>query len=164
MERTIRIEVETLLGKSERIFNVKTLACARYCGRDRARVRAELEELRKKGGAVEDENPSICKMSRYLITTDQEIEVQGIKTSGEVEVVALVDRDEILVTIGSDHCDRTLERQYTDKPKQMVPKIMSPKVWRYAEIRDHWDELVMKSEVTVQEGRSYTNRDIWQSW
>src|SRR5262249_12098230 len=85
-------------------------------------------------------------------TTDDEIEVQGARTSGEVEFVVVLHGDELLISVGSDHCDRTVETIWQDKPKQMCPKIVAPRAWRYADVRPHWDQLQLRSWVT-KDGR-----------
>lgn len=103
-------------------------------------------------------NPSVCRKSRYLLTNEEEIEVQGPQTSGEVEYVAIFDRGEIFVTVGSDHNDRTLFNMWTDalgkvydtaKSKQMCPAVVAGDAWGYEDVKDHWDELNLKSFVTI---------------
>ena len=86
------------------------------------------------------------------ITTGNEIEVVGSKTSGEVECVLLLHREDIFVGVGSDHTDRDLERQSIIKSKQICPNILSRKVWRYKEVQPRWDELLLQSWVKRDHG------------
>ena len=68
--------------------------------------------------------------------------------SGEVEFAVILEGYELLVSVGSDHCDRTLESIWQDKPKQMCPKVVAPRAWRYLDVADHWDDLIIQSWVT----------------
>ncbi len=52
--------------------------------------------------------------------------------------------------IGSDHTDRHLEEFNIPRSKQICPNLTSRRVWPLKDVRDHWDELVMKSTVTAQ--------------
>ena len=113
--------------------------------------------MRSKKYNVHD-NPNVCRKSSYLLTNEDEIEVQGPQTSGEVEYVAIIDKGEVLISVGSDHNDRTLETMWTDalgyvydtaKSKQMVPSIVARDTWKYEDVKDHWDQLNLKSFITV---------------
>jgi len=142
---------------SRRAVGVKKLCFGRHCSRDIEATRKSLDEKRFEGYAVHG-NPNICMKSRYLLTDEEVIEVQGRQTSGEVEVVAVVDNDEVLISVGSDHNDRSLETMWTEalgkvydiaKSKQMVPAVVAKDAWLYEDIEDHWDGLNLRSYVTV---------------
>jgi len=101
--------------------------------------------------------------SCYLLTNEDTIEVQGPQTSGEVEVVSIANDDEILISVGSDYNDRSLETMWTAalgkiydtaKSKQMVPAVMAKDAWKYEDVVDHWDRLNMKSYVTVSDKKT----------
>ncbi|MGH2355590.1 MAG: DUF2848 family protein, partial [Chloroflexota bacterium] len=57
------------------------------------------------------------------------------------------------VGVGSDHTDRAHEAINVDQSKAMCPKPISRVVWRYEDVRDHWDSLELRSWVTDTEGR-----------
>ncbi len=135
-------------------FEVKTLAVAMFCSRCADAATLVEEQRKSKWERICEEFPSFCKISRYLLTTDDRIEVQGNRTCGEVEVVALVQEDDLFIGIGSDHCDRAIEPIYYYKPKQMCARVLGPRVWRYEDLADHWDELEMTASMIVQ------NREI----
>ena len=61
----------------------------------------------------------------------------------------IADGDELLVALGSDHTDRKVEAYSIAVSKQMCPKPVSPGAWRYADIADHWDSLVLRSWATI---------------
>ncbi len=138
-------------------FEVRKIGCSRNAGRDLQATNTGLDEIRAKGYKV---HPAvgICFRSRYLITNEAAIEVQGPQTSGEVEFVALVHDGEAFISVGSDHNDRSLGELWTPmlgkvfdtaKTKQMVPAVVAREAWPYEDIRDHWDEIVLRSSITV---------------
>jgi hypothetical protein len=88
--------------------------------------------------------------------------VIGGDTSGEVEYVLLLHQGEVFVGVGSDHTDRALERDNLVKSKQVCANVLSREVWRYQDVRPHWDDLELRSwvwakaegpEVLYQEAR-----------
>jgi len=145
---------------SRRAVSVKRLCLGRNSSRDIEATRKSLDERRAEGYAVHS-NPNICMKSRYLLTNEDIIEVQGPQTSGEVEIVAIVDKGEVLISVGSDHNDRTLGTMWTEalgkiydtaKSKQMVPAVVARDAWKYEDVKDHWDRLNLRSYVTVSGG------------
>ena len=78
------------------------------------------------------------------LTTATEIEVLGSETSGEAEPVLLQHRGRLYVAAGSDHTDRELEKSGFTFAKQAGPKILSREVWPYEEVREQWDQVVLR--------------------
>jgi len=162
MENILDFDVPERDGApSTRSVNVKKLFLGRNTSRDIEGTRASLQALRSEGYSVHG-NPNICRKSRYLLTNEEVIEVQGPQTSGEVEYVAIFDGGEIFVSVGSDHNDRTLQYLSNQslgmvfdsaKTKQMCPAIVARTAWRYQEVRDHWDQLNLKSFITVNDSK-----------
>lgn len=141
-------------------FVPQRVIIAGYTGRDQESVRAHIDELAAQGIPVPAEIPAIFHTTLDRLTTDSEVEVLGGHTSGEAEVVLLVSGGDIWVTVGSDHTDRELEKVNIAASKQVCPKPVSAEVWRYADVRDRWDSLVLRSwvgeagrEQLYQEGR-----------
>ena len=141
-----------------RSFNVKKLLLGRNTSRNVEGTRQSLDALRAEGYLIHG-NPNVCAKSRYLLTNEDAIEVQGPQTSGEVEYVAIFAGGEIFLSVGSDHNDRTLYYLWTQalgkvadtaKSKQMCPAVLGRTAWRYADVMDHWDQLSLKSFVTVR--------------
>jgi len=133
---------------------------AGYTGRNQDEVRAHVSELAAQGIAAPTEIPTIFRTTLDRLTVANEIEVVGARTAGEAEVVLLVNGQDIWVTIGSDHTDRELEKVDIPASKQVCPKPVSSAVWRYAEVRERWDGLILRSwvgesgrEQLYQEGR-----------
>jgi hypothetical protein len=133
---------------------------AGYTGRDQDEVRAHVRELAVQGIPAPAEIPTIFRTTLDRLTVADEIEVVGGRTAGEAEVVLLVKGEEIWVAIGSDHTDRELETIDIPASKQVCPKPVSREVWNYAEVRERWDHLILRSwvgeagkEHLYQEGR-----------
>jgi hypothetical protein len=168
MENHLQFEVKSIDGSIEpRSVSVRKLCLGRHCGRDIETTRKALDAKRAEGYHVHG-NPNVCRKGRYLITNENAIEVQGPQTSGEVEIVAIMDRGEVLISVGSDHVDRTIEIMWTDaigkvydsaKSKQMTPAVVAREAWRYEEVKNHWDQLSPKSYIIV-DGREIAYQDF----
>lgn len=128
-------------------FVPQRVIIAGYTGRDQRAVRAHVGELAAQGIPAPTEIPTIFRTTLDRLTTDSEVEVLGKLTSGEAEIVLLVSSADIWVAIGSDHTDRDLEKVNIVASKQVCPKPVSAEVWRYAEVRDRWDKLILRSWV-----------------
>jgi len=126
-------------------FKVIRMINAGYVGRDREAVKAHIEELRKEGVPHPPSVPMLFPVLSHNITTENQIEVIGGKTSGEVEYVLLFDGEQIFVGVGSDHTDRNLERQSITASKQICPNVLSQNVWKYEDVLPGWDDLVIQS-------------------
>ena len=133
---------------------------AGYTGRNQDEVRAHVKELAAQGIPAPTEIPTIFRTTLDRLTAANEIEVVGTRTAGEAEVVLLVNGQDLWVSIGSDHTDRELEKIDIPASKQVCPKPVSSTVWRYADIRERWDGLILRSwvgesgrEQLYQEGR-----------
>ena len=141
----LTLNVRSARGDGSRDVAVRSLILAGYTGRDRARVLAHLAELEKAGVAPPARVPSVFVVPVDLLTTAPEIAVSGAETSGEAEFVLLTTAGERLVTVGSDHTDRALERIDVDRSKAACPKVVSREAWRYEDVADHWDALEIRS-------------------
>ncbi len=147
----MRFEVVRKNGTRDVMFDARFVMCGGWSGRDASAVAKHIEELEKIGVPRPAKVPIIFPVSRYLLTQDEGIEVQAKGNSGEVEYVVLVDDDATYVTLGSDHTDRELERFSVDKAKQACPKIVARQAWLYEDVRDHWDQIVLRSYATKEE-------------
>jgi hypothetical protein len=155
------LELETLKGNRPLSFRYQRMVNAGYVGKNQDEVRRHIEELAAKGIPGPSSTPTLYPVVLNALTTEDEIQVYGDSSSGEVEYVLLVkDANEVYVGLGSDHTDRFLEEVDIPRAKQICPNIMSRIVWPLAEVAEHWDELFMSSNVThngdrirYQEGR-----------
>ena len=158
MKNTLTLEISPVQGKSRSVdIEVKKVGCSRHAARDIVVTDESLVEIRKDGYQIH-QAAGICFRSRYLITNEQTIEVQGPQTSGEVEFVAVVYKGDVFISVGSDHNDRSLVELWTAmlgkvydtaKSKQMVPAVVAKGAWPYDDVKGHWDDIVLKSYVTA---------------
>jgi len=128
-------------------FTPTRVIIAGYTGRNQEEVRAHVRELAKQGIPAPAEVPAVFRTTLDRLTIAGEIEVVGSRSAGEAEAVLLVGGDEIWIAVGSDHTDRELEKIDIPASKQVCPKPVSKEVWRYAEVRGCWDDLILRSWV-----------------
>ena len=149
------MEIELILEKKDikkpLRFSYTRMVNAGYVGRDQEEVHRHISELAKKGIPGPKETPTLYPVIQRNLVMDEEIEVYGNETCGEVEYVLLVEnRDAIYVGLGSDHTDRHLEETDIPRAKQICPNIISHEVWSLSEVRDHWDDLLIEARVIVK--------------
>lgn len=135
-------------GTEKLTFEVRRMINAGFTGRDQGEVQKHIDELRKCGVTASQEIPAFYPMLPDRITTSERIKVlPDSKTSGEVEYVLLLDGDNIYVAVGSDHTDRELEKHSIPMSKQIYFNVIAPKVWRYEDVKGHWDDLILRAWV-----------------
>ena len=122
MDKVIAVNIKHKTGKEEiRQLTIEKIICAGYTGRDQTNVVKHVEELKKLGVPAPEKVPTYYLVPSYLIFTDTELgafEVKGEESSGEVEYVAILQKSgDILLTVGSDHTDRWLERISIERAK-----------------------------------------------
>jgi uncharacterized protein DUF2848 len=69
------------------------------------------------------------------------------KSSGEVEFVLFSFDDGLWVGLGSDHTDRKAETIGVTLSKQLCAKPVGATLWRYDEVKPHWDKLALRAFV-----------------
>lgn len=125
--------------------NVRDLVIAGWTGRNAEAVEKHIVELEALGVARPASVPCFYRVSAALLTTAESLDVVGAETSGEVEFVLFSLEDGLWVGVGSDHTDRKTETYSVAVSKQACPKPVGPKLWRYSEVADHWDQLTLRS-------------------
>ena len=68
----------------------------------------------------------------------------------ELEAVLFSLEDGLWVGVGSDHTDRRTETFNISVSKQACPKPVGPQLWRYSEVADHWDQLILRHRYHVR--------------
>lgn len=149
----MRFEIAGKSGSRPVDIDVRLALLAGYTGRDRDAVLAHVRELARHGVPAPARVPSVYPLPPSRLTTATRIAVQGRRTAGEAEFVLYRRGGELLVGLGSDHTDRELEEHSVVKSKQCCDKPLAHTLWRYAEVADHWDELVLRSYVLTDAGR-----------
>ena len=115
---------------------------------------AHQEEVAKAGIGIAFDIPAprVYPIAPHDVVTDDEIFVHNDETSGEVEIVLLQMGGQLYAGVGSDHTDRALERTSIVWSKQAYPNVLARTFWPLDDVRDHWDDLVLRSWV---DGRAY---------
>ena len=150
----IDLVLESKQGQQPLAFNYNRMINAGYVGKNQEEVRRHIEELAAKGIPGPKSIPVLFPVVCHALTTDSVIEVYGNETSGEVEyVLCVVREDEVYVGLGSDHTDRHLEETDIPRAKQICPNLMSRTVWPLAEVEEVWDDLLM-SATAVRKGEA----------
>ncbi len=142
-------------GKS-REFNPEALVVIGYAGRDRAAVEAHIDELAELGVPRPPTIPFHMVFPPWLISQSDRVVVSGSETSGEAEVVLVVDGNDTFVTVGSDHTDRVLESVDIVASKGVCHKPVASSGWSLSDVSDNWDSPSLRSwidnNVAYQDG------------
>jgi hypothetical protein len=139
----------TLDGASAVTAGIGELVIAGWTGRDQAAMEAHMAEMEAIGIARPKTTPIFYRVAASLLTTDAEIQVAGTDSSGEVEAVVLSLPDGLHIGVGSDHTDRKVEAYNITVSKQACAKPLGPTLWRFGDVADRWDELILRSWTTV---------------
>jgi hypothetical protein len=131
---------------------IKKLVIAGWTGRNVAALEAHIKELEALGVKRPATVPIFYRNAASLLTTGPAIECVGDKSSGEVEFVLVSLDDGLWLGVGSDHTDRKAETIAVTLSKQMCAKPVAPQLWRYDEVKPHWDKLKLRSFVSGQSG------------
>lgn len=127
----------------ERVFNLGSAT------RDAAEATHHQKEVADVGVRIAFDVPAprIYPMSPTVLTTEDVVHVQSDRTSGEVEIVLVVDGDDIFVGVGSDHTDRALETVSILWSKQACPNVLAPVMWRWSDVEEGWDDFDLVCDV-----------------
>ena len=131
----------------ERVFTPTALVVIGYAGRDRAAVEHHIDELATLGVPRPARIPLFMVFSPRLISQDPSISVAGSASSGEAELVVVVEGDETFVTVGSDHTDRALEAVDIVASKGVCPKPVASSGWTAAAVGNGWEDLSLRSRI-----------------
>lgn len=149
---------------SERKLDVgalNNLVIAGWTGRNVAALEAHIRELEAIGVKRPKTVPIFYRVACSLLTTALFIEVMADKSSGEVEFVLFALDDGLWVGLGSDHTDRKAETVGVTLSKQVCAKPVGATLWRYDEVKPHWDKLVLRSYVP-DGGKEGDKRRLYQ--
>jgi hypothetical protein len=159
----LNLVVESITERQELTFPVWRLICAGWVGKDKDALQAHIDELGKHGVPAPTRTPIYLNFSLSLVTTSDAIDVISDESSGEVEYVVLKGEDQTYIGVGSDQTDRGFEKFSIPASKQMYAKIVAPLVWPYAEVKDHWGRIVIRSWTTRGEERMLYQEDALET-
>jgi hypothetical protein len=137
-------------GKTDQVTVAPhTLIVAGWTGRDEAALNHHIEELAAIGVPRPSSVPVFYRNAVNNVMQTDRLEVLGPDTSGEVEPIIVALADGLWVTVGSDHTDRKAETMGIALSKQLCGKVLGSALWRFDEIADHWDTIVIRSHATI---------------
>lgn len=123
-----------------------------YSGRDQDSIFRHVRELEEQLGVPAPEKiPTVFHCCNYLLTQESALYFVGPQCSGEAEYVIVAQNGRIYIGLGSDHTDRALEASCVSKAKQICAKPVCAELWDYADLKDHWDSITLKSWYTVDD-------------
>jgi len=126
---------------------IKRLVIAGWTGRNVVALEAHIKELEAIGVKRPKTVPIFYRVACSTLTTATFIEVMADKSSGEVEFVLFALEDGLWLGVGSDHTDRKAETIGVTLSKQLCAKPVGLTLWRYDEVKPHWDKLMLRSFV-----------------
>ncbi len=132
---------------------IETLVIAGWAGRDAAAIAHHVEELAAIGVPRPSTTPLYYRVAAQTLTQADRLVVLGPDSSGEIEPVAVAMADGLWIGVGSDHTDRKAEAVGIALSKQLCGKPVGRQLWRYADVEDHWDNLVLRSWATIDGAR-----------
>ena len=127
---------------------IENLVIAGWTGRNVEALEAHIKELEALGVKRPRSVPIFYRVAAQLLTTAASIQVMADKSSGEVEFVLYALDDGMWIGVGSDHTDRKAETVGVTLSKQMCGKPVGAGLWRYDELRPHWERLMLRSFVS----------------
>ncbi len=139
-------------------FEVKLHINGGFASRDQVAAQRTLDEMKREGINIPvKKTPIFWPKLTNRITTSNIIEVlAGSKSCGEVEATILLGKGkekEIYIAVGSDHSDRELEKHDMVISKQMYPNVISKRVWRYEDVKQNWDAMVLRAWTVEADGK-----------
>jgi hypothetical protein len=137
--------IETKDGTTPLTLAIDQAVIAGWTGRDPVARDKHIAELEAIGVARPASTPIYYRCSARRLTTEDEIEVCGENSSGEVEFVLIGWQGRVFVGLGSDHTDRKVETYSITVSKQMCDKVMAPILWELEDVAGHWDQLILRS-------------------
>lgn len=126
---------------------VTELVIAGWTGRDPHKVQEHIEELAALGVAPPATVPCFYRAGVETLTQSPFVDVLGGDSNGEGEYFILETPEGRFIGCGSDHTDRVVEAYSIPVSKQMCPKPIGGHLWAWDEVKGHWDELVIQSEI-----------------
>lgn len=145
MKAQFDIEAGAASRRVEVVFD--HLIVAGWAGRDLAAIEHHIEELAALGVPRPSAIPLYYRNAASLIDQSGHLQVVGNDTSGEVEVFVFTVDGELHLTVASDHTDRKLEAHSVALSKQLCGKPIGRTAWRFRDVADHWDDLVLRATI-----------------
>ncbi|MDH4147450.1 MAG: DUF2848 domain-containing protein [Acidimicrobiia bacterium] len=123
----------------------EVVVIAGYTGRDAAAVRHHVDELAAEGIAPPPQVPMYWALPASVASQAPVVQALSAHSSGEVELVVVVEGEDAFVTLGSDHSDRHVERADIAAAKAVGASPLGREAWRLNDVAGRWDGIVLSS-------------------
>lgn len=143
----LEFRIESKDGACAASVDISTLVVAGWAGRDHAATEHHIEELAAIGVPRPSAVPLYYRIADNQLTQAPRVQVVGPHSSGEIEAFVFNVDGELCVSIASDHTDRKLESHSVALSKQVCIKPVASAAWRFADVADHWDELIVRATI-----------------
>ena len=127
---------------------IDDLVIAGWTGRNVEALEKHIVELEELGVPRPSSVPCFYRVGAENFSNGEDLQFLGTTSSGEVEFVLIGTDEGMLIGVGSDHTDREVETYSVPVSKQMCLKPVSKSVWRYADVVDHFDDLLLRGWAT----------------
>jgi 2-keto-4-pentenoate hydratase/2-oxohepta-3-ene-1,7-dioic acid hydratase in catechol pathway len=117
---------------------------AGFTGRQREAVEEHVRELADAGVPMPERTPALYETDTQSVRQTSVLVVSADNTSGEIEPVVIMAEGQLLLTVGSDHTDRDLEREDISTAKRACQKVIGRCCVPVAAISD-WDSCQLMS-------------------
>ena len=144
----VTLEFTVLPDGSAKQVRIDDLVIAGWTGRDVEALEKHIVELEELGVPRPSSVPCFYRVGAENFTNGEELQFLGDTSSGEVEFILIGTDEGMLIGVGSDHTDREVETYSVPVSKQMCAKPVSKDVWRYDEVKDHFDDLLLRAWAT----------------
>lgn len=137
---------------------VANCVVAGWAGRDMAAIEHHILELAELGVPRPSSVPLYYRIATNQLVQSTQVQVVGPHSSGEAEVLVFNHNGELCISLASDHTDRALEAHSVALSKQICIKPVAEQAWRYSDVADHWDELVLRAWI-LEDGQEVAYQD-----
>src|ERR1043165_1387717 len=142
-------------GRTDQVsMTPQALIVAGWTGRDEAALNHHIEELAAIGVPRPSSVPVFYRNAATNVVQTSVLEVLGTDTSGEVEPVIVALHDGLWIGLGSDHTDRKAETMGIALSKQLCGKVIGSALWRFDDIKAHWDQIMIRAHAVIGEART----------
>jgi hypothetical protein len=127
---------------------IDDLVIAGWTGRNVDALEKHIVELEELGVPRPSSVPCFYRVGAENFCNGEDLQFLGTTSSGEVEFVLIGTDEGMLIGVGSDHTDREVETYSVPVSKQMCLKPVSRSLWRYSDVADHFDDILLRGWAT----------------
>ena len=118
------IVLDNVISGDRHVVEVGRVLIAGFTGRQREGVEEHIRELAEAGVPTPDKTPALYETDSQSVRQTSMVVVSAANTSGEIEPVVIRAGGQLLLTVGSDHTDRDLEREDIGLAKRACQKVI----------------------------------------